>query len=181
VATRDGFNPAPWGRRGFATGAGRSSQGQPWRNGAAPPSFRHPTQPRAYPSIPASSETLRHSRPVTVHESMVTSAQKRMEPRRYFSGASVDVTDARSPERVPGRRSKRPRRPNPMSSQHAIVVRGMADQLKHRARNRVAAWRTTGSQRANSSAFPGGFRSAILTGRVMSRSTREPGSHLTPP
>ncbi len=31
----------------------------------------------------------------TVHESRVTSVQKRMEPRRYLPGASVDVTDAR--------------------------------------------------------------------------------------
>ena len=33
--------------------------------------------------------------PVTVHESMVTSVQKRMEPRRSLLGASVDVTEAR--------------------------------------------------------------------------------------
>ena len=33
--------------------------------------------------------------PVTVHESRVTSVQKRMEPRRSLLGASVDVTDAR--------------------------------------------------------------------------------------
>ena len=32
---------------------------------------------------------------VTVHESRVTSVQKRMEPRRSLLGASVDVTDAR--------------------------------------------------------------------------------------
>ena len=35
--------------------------------------------------------------PVTVHESRVTSVQKRMEPRRSLLGASVDVTDARNP------------------------------------------------------------------------------------
>ena len=33
---------------------------------------------------------------VTVHESRVTSVQKRMEPRRSLLGASVDVTDARN-------------------------------------------------------------------------------------
>jgi len=32
----------------------------------------------------------------TVHESRVTSVQKRMEPRRSLLGASVDVTDARN-------------------------------------------------------------------------------------
>jgi hypothetical protein len=32
---------------------------------------------------------------VTVHESRVTSVQKRMEPRRYLPGASVDHTEAR--------------------------------------------------------------------------------------
>jgi hypothetical protein len=32
--------------------------------------------------------------PVTVHESMVTSVHKRMEPRRSLLGASVDVTEA---------------------------------------------------------------------------------------
>jgi hypothetical protein len=31
---------------------------------------------------------------VTVHESMVTSVYKRMEPRRSLLGASVDQTDA---------------------------------------------------------------------------------------
>ncbi len=31
---------------------------------------------------------------VTVHESMVTSVQNRMEPRKSLLGASVDVTDA---------------------------------------------------------------------------------------
>src|SRR5271166_3753005 len=35
------------------------------------------------------------ARNVTVHESRVTSVQKRMEPRRSLLGASVDVTDAR--------------------------------------------------------------------------------------
>ena len=34
--------------------------------------------------------------PVTVHESMVTSVHKRMEPRRSPLGASVDVTEARN-------------------------------------------------------------------------------------
>jgi hypothetical protein len=33
---------------------------------------------------------------VTVHESRVTSVQKRMEPRRSLLGASVDQTDARN-------------------------------------------------------------------------------------
>jgi len=33
---------------------------------------------------------------ITVHESRVTSVQKRMEPRRSLLGASVDVTDARN-------------------------------------------------------------------------------------
>ena len=33
---------------------------------------------------------------VTVHESRVTSVQKRMEPRRSLLGASVDVTEARN-------------------------------------------------------------------------------------
>ena len=33
---------------------------------------------------------------LTVHESRVTSVQKRMEPRRSLLGASVDVTDARN-------------------------------------------------------------------------------------
>ena len=32
----------------------------------------------------------------TVHESMVTSVQKRMEPRRSLLGASVDVTEVRN-------------------------------------------------------------------------------------
>ena len=32
----------------------------------------------------------------TVHESMVTSVQKRMEPRRSLLGASVDQSDARN-------------------------------------------------------------------------------------
>jgi len=35
------------------------------------------------------------ARNVTVHESRVTSVQKRMEPRRSLLGASVDVTEAR--------------------------------------------------------------------------------------
>ena len=38
---------------------------------------------------------------VTVHESRVTSVQKRMEPRRSLLGASVDVTDARNTPVIP--------------------------------------------------------------------------------
>ena len=37
---------------------------------------------------------------VTVHESRMTSVQKRMEPRRSLLGASVDHTDARWPDLV---------------------------------------------------------------------------------
>ena len=37
---------------------------------------------------------------VTVHESMMTSVQKRMEPRRSLLGASVVVTDARNTQPI---------------------------------------------------------------------------------
>ena len=43
--------------------------------------------------------------PVTVHESRVTSVQKRMEPRRSLLGASVDQTDARKRAGRPSEKS----------------------------------------------------------------------------
>ena len=46
------------------------------------------------------------ARNVTVHESRVTSVQKRMEPRRSLLGASVDVTDARRRVRNPDKPSR---------------------------------------------------------------------------
>ena len=55
--------------------------------------------PVAYHTITFVVQTISGSYPVTVHESMVTSVHKRMEPRRSLLGASVDVTDALLPER----------------------------------------------------------------------------------
>ena len=45
---------------------------------------------------------------LTVHESRVTSVQKRMEPRRSLLGASVDVTGARHAPALRPRRVTRP-------------------------------------------------------------------------